>query len=70
MNQNIANFKKNSKPASIEDKTNKEENVSQNDVVILSGSSDEDSFFVCISMELEKKKKAKNVKQTENMLML
>ena len=78
MNQNIEKFTKNVKPVSIEDETGKEDNISQKDVVILPGSSDEDSFFGLRSMASKKKKKKKNKKkkkakkinQIENMLIL
>ena len=69
MNQSIVNFAKNTKPASIEDERSKEENVKQNDVVILPGSSDEDSFFGLRSMALKRNKKSSNIKQRDNVLM-
>ena len=77
MNQSLANFAKNVKPASIEHETNKKENISQNDVVILPRSSDEDSFFGLRSVASKKnnkssyiKQRSSNIKQRDNMLML
>lgn len=70
LNLNIANFTKNAKPASIEDETNKEAKVSTNDVVILSRSLDDNSFFRLSSLTPKKTKKAINSKQRDNVLML
>jgi len=62
LNLNIASFTKDVKPVSIEDAINKEAKVSQNDVVILPSSSDDDSLFGLDSLTPTKKKKVSNSK--------
>ena len=62
LNLNIASFTKDVKPVSIEDETNKEDKVSQNDVVILPSSSDDDSLFGLDSLTPKKKMKVSNIK--------
>ena len=66
----MANFMNNVKHVSIEDETNKEKNLSQNDVVIFPGYSDEDSFFGLRSMASKKKYKENNIKLTESVSIL
>lgn len=56
---NIASFTKDVKPVSIEDEMKKEAKVSQNDVVILPSSSDDDILFGLDSLTPKKKTQSK-----------
>ena len=54
---NIASFTKDVKPVLIKDETNKKAKVSQNEVVLLPSSSDDDSTFGVDSLTQSKKTK-------------
>jgi hypothetical protein len=68
LNLNIANFTKNVKIVSIEDETNKEYKVSQNDVVSLPSSSDDNNLFGLDSSYPKKKNKVSNSKYRDRLL--
>ena len=59
---NIASFTKDVKPVLIKDETNKKAKVSQNEVVLLPSSSDDDSTFGVDSLTPSKKTKVSNSK--------